>query len=421
MECGPSNAIQNLAKHSQRDTLLQNQFRGQQPGQARQFRQGPVADPRLNREFAEFAGPTNAPDFTATPIAHQSVPRSQIQPHQPGPAWVEDFGKMKLESGPQQGQTADWSRQFQQSHPQMGQMGQMNQPAMTNGQQMRSAPMMGLMGLMYHGMPMASHAPIAAPQFQNQLEHQQNHKLEQQEKQFADKFAEIEQELAEESQQQHHEQQGADDRDLERDQFARIAQEINTTVGEKTLGDAELQAKFAQLGFMNLMHRVANKQVELDGDQLRDTATGEQAKVEQDDTTVPLSQPVSAPLRLPDYHAPMHEPVVTRVAPPSALESMERPEERPEHQNKLPDPLAHIADGALADITDPLMMAQVVLGGQVQRQAWLDADVDWMDATGPYQPKPYVPPGRGSDGPRSILNPHEQEVFDDYRHDDDYH
>lgn len=424
MDCGPSNAVQNLAKHSQRDTSLQNQFRGQPQQQGRSFRQGPQVDARLNLEFAEFSGVPSAmhqPQFQQMPMAQGPMahgPRAQAPIAQTGnQGWVQDFGNLKLLSQSQQGQ-AQWASQFQNlgMHQAQSQPQQMAQHPMQAGQ-MRFQPMMGVLSM----------GQMTRPQFLQQLEHQQVHKEEQNQQQFDDKFAEIERELA--GEQQH----VADDRDLEKDEFAKIAAQISLNVGAQVADstDSLMQEKFAALGFMGLMQQVADKQVELEGDKLVDLATREEVKAGETTSEAPAR--VQLPLE-PNYHQPMADdwaipnPVRGQMRPMQLPETEAAPpqpqEARPDQENKLPDPLAHIADGALGDITDPLMMAQVISGGQVLRKAWMDADDDWMDATGPFQPRPYRGPlsgGPPSGGPRSIMNPHEQEVFDDYRHDDDYH
>lgn len=405
MDCGPTNAIQNLAKHSQRDNSLQNQFRGQQQGQSRQFRQGLVSDARINQEFAEFAGsPLGVapvvPGQVNVPMKQQNVQMNQLQMGQMGQqGWIQDFGNMKLEQRSQ----ANWSLQFQQSPQfQQGQTQQVRQEQLQQMQPQYQRPMQ-MMGQQ----PMMN-----SPQFFNQPNQQPG--IKEQDQQFTDKFDEIAKEL---EGQQHQ----ADDRDLEKDEFSRIAQKINATVNERTAENAELKLKFAQLGFMNLMQRVADREVELQGDNLVDSQTREKVYQEPGERTATA---------MPDYHEPMHEnrlgpqPLPNLTAGQSFINQHQQYEPRPEHQNKLPDPLAHIADGALEGITDPMMMAQIILGGQVQKLAWMNADTDWLeDDDDQFTPKVFTKHtgGRPIAGPRSILTPLEQEIFDDYRHDDDYH
>lgn len=49
--CGPSNALQNLSKHTQRDNTLQNEIIRNQPQQGNGFRNQPIVDQRLNQDF----------------------------------------------------------------------------------------------------------------------------------------------------------------------------------------------------------------------------------------------------------------------------------------------------------------------------------------------------------------------------------
>ena len=79
----------------------------------------------------------------------------------------------------------------------------------------------------------------------------------------------------------------------------------------------------------------------------------------------------------------------------------------------LPDPLAHVRDGALALDLTPLQAARIISGGQVRPADWTE-DESWTAETPRQQqtPRPQRAP---------LLDHAAQEAYDDYRNDDDFH
>jgi len=394
--CGPSNALQNLSKHSQRDNSLQHEFsRGAVP-QAAQFKQSQAIDRNLNQDFQSF----NSNDFANSfmnqfnpqqfkaQVNQLSVQQNHLRDQflqqnqnlqfqqqnvqsgqQHNQAWINDFSSMSLN------QTQNVPHQMNHG-PQFSQYNQFYQPGMA----LRNAtPMM--------------------PQAQHMTEHKEIHKFEQS---IDDQFALIEQELNAQEEQGDVEKSGHD-----HDQFAKTAREIETTMKKAASENNELGEKFQNSDFLKLMQSISTRNVELEGDKLVDSKTKQDIREKPQD-----SEPVQ-PIVSPTINEPLptyHHPPFDSAQPPMPPQPQEQ---QPEHENKLADPLAHVADGALSDINDPLMMAQIISGGQVKRKDWLNADTDWLDSPRATKPQPRVR--------RSILTEHDQQVFDDYRHDDDFH
>lgn len=222
-------------------------------------------------------------------------------------------------------------------------------------------------------------------------EHRELHLVELDQESFNQQFDAIERELENET---------VDDRDTGKDEFARTAQQVRNSM--MSVPDGETSSKFQQSNFLKLMSDISNKSVELDGDKfvnaelradIRELTTSPQSH--SNATESPANVAAESVPATFDFRGPVESDHV--MQPTSAL----------------PDPMAHIKDGALDGITDPLMAAKIISGNQVTDQHWLNMDNnddDWLDMT---EDAPVSRPG-------SIMNARDQEIYDDYRHDDDY-
>lgn len=119
---------------------------------------------------------------------------------------------------------------------------------------------------------------------------------------------------------------------------------------------------------------------------------------------------------------PRPKPANTAFPHPSSGDSEHEQQQEPNdpHQNTLPDPLAHIQDGQLSDINDPLTAARIISGGQVQMSDWVE-DYDTISDTPSKletdsNNNPNVRPFRKG----QIVDHRWDEMYRDYRHDDDY-
>lgn len=231
-------------------------------------------------------------------------------------------------------------------------------------------------------------------------EHQEMHKMEQEKQIFDDQFDQVERELQQANTEKTTEMH-SETSEYDKEQFAKTAKQVQESMLKGQ--SEETNAKFQNSNFLKLMSLISNRSVELDGDKLVDRASGEDIRK---NPAVVDSQPVPAPLQL-NHHA-NHIPMSRDQAPPQDSLTLH-----------LPDPLAHIKKGSVVDDVSPFQAAQIVTGNQVKAGDWMDDD-DWLDMT---EDAPFPVPG----GPqrvkpsRNILSDEWQEVYDDYRHDDDYH
>lgn len=404
--CGPTNALSQLTKHTQRDTSLQHE-RPQQLRQQPGFRSQPGVDANLNQDFLHFASGSlegvrpqllsMGPGFGQhVPMAQSNMGRSNMgqsnmgqshmnqsnmsmaQPVQ-GSGWVQDFNKLLLAQGRSQisqGNQMGSMRSGQLQHQGFG-YGQAAYNSMAQsqwqGQTMGQAPVM-----------QTSHQD-STPQFDEEA--------------LAAHFEQIELDMVQEEAAQ----QAARDNDAEREEFAAAARQVrNSMLSDKQPKSDDTAAKFEQSNFLKLMSLISEREVELsaEGDRLVQRSTGEDIREYLSD---PLRHERAAesessqgpPLEeQPDYHRPMFE-----------HGSSTAPKESESIRSHLPDPLAHIKDGALASDLLALQAAQVISGGQVQGSSWMEDEMWDAPAN-----------ARGS-----ILTREEQEVYDDYRNMDDHH
>nr|AAC23564.2 peroxin [Yarrowia lipolytica] len=298
--CGPSNALQNLSKHASADRSLQHDRMapGGAPGAQRQQFRSQTQGGQLNNEFQQFAqaGP-----------AHNSFEQSQMgphfgqqhfgQPHQPQMGqhapmahgqqsdWAQSFSQLNLgpQTGPQHTQQSNWGEDFMGESPQSHQ----GQPQMANG-------VMGSMSGMSSFGPMYSNSQLMNSTYGLQTEHQQTHKTETKSSQDApfeaafgaveesitktsDKGKEVEKDPMEQTyrydqadalnRQAEHisdniSREEVDIKTDENGEFASIARQIASSLEEAD------KSKFEKSTFMNLMRRIGNHEVTLDGDKL---------------------------------------------------------------------------------------------------------------------------------------------------------
>lgn len=435
--CGPSTALQNLNKHAQRDNSLQHQ-RHQHPQQQgasiHQFRQGQQVDSRLNADFKQF---NNGNDFANSFMNQMNIKPSmqqhQHQQHQhQQPAWVNDFSNLSIQQQHQhlnqqqnQGAKSDWHQQFmQQQQPNTLQH-------QSNFQQMTPNYAMG-------SYQMRNTATTMTPMFHNQTEHQQQHKLEEEQRALEKQFDMIEKQLQNESVTT----EENTNQDEAKEEFARIARKAETSMKTIDSHDSEMNEKFQNSQFLKLMSSIGNRQVELEGDKLVTSDSKEDIREKGIPETITATNPTitTAPRDTqegqftlqgpsnPDFVREMYDqiprpkPANTAFPHPLSGDSEHEQQQEPNdpHQNTLPDPLAHIQDGQLSDINDPLTAARIISGGQVQMSDWVE-DYDTISDT-PSKPEtdsnnnPNVRPFRKG----QIVDHHWDEMYRDYRHDDDY-
>lgn len=435
--CGPSTALQNLNKHAQRDNSLQHQ-RHQHPQQQgasiHQFRQGQQVDSRLNADFKQFnSGNDFANSFMNQMNIKPSMQQHQHQQHQhQQPAWVNDFSNLSIQQQHQhlnqqqnQGAKSDWHQQFmQQQQPNTLQH-------QSNFQQMTPNYAMG-------SYQMRNTATTMTPMFHNQTEHQQQHKLEEEQRALEKQFDMIEKQLQNESVTT----EENTNQDEAKEEFARIARKAETSMKTIDSHDSEMNEKFQNSQFLKLMSSIGNRQVELEGDKLVTSDSKEDIREKGIPETITATNPTitTAPRDTqegqftlqgpsnPDFVREMYDqiprpkPANTAFPHPSSGDSEHEQQQEPNdpHQNTLPDPLAHIQDGQLSDINDPLTAARIISGGQVQMSDWVE-DYDTISDT-PSKPEtdsnnnPNVRPFRKG----QIVDHHWDEMYRDYRHDDDY-
>lgn len=403
--CGPSNALTNLSKHAQRDTHLQNEASQRMGGprhpnqlfRSSNFNQ---VDANLNQEFERFQGRHTSDVPLSSPYAQQQrLPYQPQHQHQrplqnqhqqsANPKWVQDFSQINL--GASKSSQGDWQSQFmRQSQNQaalqsqsQGQMQTNNFMQLLHLQRPTFVPTLAREGPFQLSMRTDLSVPLT--------EHRELHLVELDQESFNQQFDAIERELENET---------VDDRDTGKDEFARTAQQVRNSM--MSVPDGETSSKFQQSNFLKLMSDISNKSVELDGDKfvnaelradIRELTTSPQSH--SNATESPANVAAESVPATFDFRGPVESDHV--MQPTSAL----------------PDPMAHIKDGALDGITDPLMAAKIISGNQVTDQHWLNMDNnddDWLDMT---EDAPVSRPG-------SIMNARDQEIYDDYRHDDDY-
>lgn len=232
-------------------------------------------------------------------------------------------------------------------------------------------------------------------------EHQELHREDHHQLAFDEQFDRLEQELAQaETQAETHNELS----DMDKEEFARTAGKVKETMlVDNPERSEETTQKFQQSNFLKLMSSIHERSVEIsdEGDKLVDRS-GQDIR----ETTEARDERTQSP----DYHAAMHDTQPVQMSsnqlnlqPNSQLNSQLNSQNI---QSRLPDPLAHIKDGALPEFLDPLQAAKIVSGNQVKTGDWMPTDDHWLDMTTKQN---------------SIVSQEWQEMYDDYRHDDDAH
>lgn len=384
--CGPGSAISQLEKHSRRDNSLQHEAvqRGQARGQQPAFHSQPGIDANLNREFQQFSQGKNM-DFN---VISERVPVIARQHYgQPGPSqaqfrspraanqqWVQDFKGLSLQQDTQMRkhqapQPDNWSLQFMQQNKQQNLSSQRSHQSMMHlGQHLQ-----------------------AMLQQTDEVEKMNS-------KAFDDRFDQIssEMELMEETEHQQDQQQARQNTqrvmedNSDKEEFARTARKVQTHMTSITpLVSSETTSKFQESNFLKLMSMISNGKVEVskEGDKFVTTATGEDIRACFSDS---LQDEEEGALHF--VYPRQRSGVVTN--------------ESFNVRGHLPDPLAHIKDGELLCDLSSLQAARVISGGQVERNDWMEDD-SW--SFGEARPR------RGG-----LLNGENQELYDDYRNEDDF-
>lgn len=388
-DCGPSNALTKLQNHTAKDSSLQRELnRGfiEGPGQ---FRAANV-NTQLNQDFREFSHGAR-PDISKANVplhAYVESPSLSLreniasagasQAHGAPEKWVDDFAQLNIQRRDidqrhawGHSQRGDWQKQFM-----LQQLQQLQQGAMQNQQQRQNQFQdqyrgqyfgQNQIGRLSNGMLLRS--GMADDIHENQI--------------FDDQFNQLERELQEQNAEQQQEQPEIINKDVDNQGFSDAARDVRDAMLSSS---GSTGVKFRNSDFFHLMESVAEKRVQISQD-----GKG----LEQRDSALPVS---SASLQQHPNH------------PRDSLKQY------------LPDPLSHIKDGALGDFTSPLSAAKVVSGNQVSTNDWI-MDDDWLDMTASptpaaaHAPKTAAPLERGK---ANLMPPEWQEVYDDYRHDDDF-
>lgn len=400
--CGPSSALSQLSKHTQRDNSLQHEAarQGHHFPQAA-FRNQPGVDANLNRDFQQFSQGGGLEYDTFNGQAH-NFPRQQFGGGAPNQArfhdrpaeqqqWAQDFNRLSLGNNTQmqpqqarQAQTANWSQQFLQHK----QQNTANQNLRPESSYLMQQPMFNQVNLqMMQGQQM----------MQRQVNQEQNpiSQVEQIDSKALDAhFDQISREMDQ------MEEVDTTTEDPDKEAFAKVAKQVESHMTSTTpLVSAETTSKFQQSNFLKLMSMISNREVEVskEGDKLV-ASSGEDVR-----------EYLSDPLK--------HERSEANIAGPSGELALAPAPQEPQSgtitnesahiRSHLPDPLAHIKDGELPGDLSSLQAARVISGGQVEKENWME-DQSWD-----FDMRPRTK--------NSLLNRYEQEVYDDYRNDDDFH
>lgn len=416
--CGPSSALSQLSKHTQRDTSLQHERHHQAPNQLPAFRSHLTVDASLNQDFHRFSqsGPSGFEAHTFGPSfgqnqgmqAAQRLEGNMGRNHE----WIHDFNGLSLRERQSQNQNqalnqglnhgkSDWHLQFMKMNQAQSQQ---NVQQSQQFQQLHNQLQYGQMGGL--GMNRLSQMNTQyAQQFQNHdvLDSMKEDSMKVDD-QFAERFDALEREIAE---QQTEKAEFSDD--LEKEQFAEAARQVKSLMTRKVAGHSEETAsKFQQSDFLKLMLSISDREVEIseNGDKLVTKNSG-----------TDIREHLSDPLRDVRGESLSHERTISealRGEAPSGLPANLQPSHIPQPPTQresdavrghLPDPLAHIKDGDLNGDLSSLQAAQVISGGQVNSENWME-DGAWSQF------------GRRTGRMPSLLSPMEQEVYDDYRQDD---
>ncbi|CCE83675.1 Piso0_004260 [Millerozyma farinosa CBS 7064] len=390
-ECGPSNALTKLQSHTAKDNSLQREFNRGFAGAPGQFR-GVNVDRQLNQDFREFSqggrpGVSRAnvslhtyADSPGLSLGRNIAPGGASQAHGASEKWVDDFAQLNIQKRDfgqrhawEQSQRGDWQKQFMLQQSQQSQQGAMqNQQQRQNqyqGQYMGQYLNQNQFGRLGNDMIELSHSGMVNGLHDNSV--------------FDDQFKQLERELQEQNAEQQQEQPEVVYEDVDNQGFSEAARDVRDAMLSSS---GSTGVKFRNSDFFHLMESVAEKRVQ----------------ISQDGKS--LEQRASAP-------------------PASSVPQQQHPNHpRDSLKHYLPDPLSHVKDGALDDFNSPLAAAKAVSGNQVSTSDWI-MDDDWLDMTAAPTPAAANASKTTALPERQKVNlmPAEwQEVYDDYRHDDDF-
>lgn len=406
--CGPSSALSQLNKHAQRDQTLQREFVRGQTGAQNGF-QRPAVDNALNSDFSrfesgQFGGQFDATQFQGPNQSHHSLFLQQFQAQLSFAQGFQNFQNQNIQGfHPKQNQpliqTQTQTQTQNQSLHQQGQSGWVDQ---FNGLSLHERAPDFRPDQFRHVTPAMAQgfAPAYAPRMapQHSIETIRSAELEQDE--IGTQFEQVEREMFESEQAARRAEQQNED---EKEQFAEAARAVKRLmILEKNLKSNDTSAKFEQLNFLKLMALILARQVEIssEGDKLveREGSPAERMDDRAETAAPRLTRDMRPDWeeRAPEYRAPDLAPDYHR---PARESDVPRPRESESVRAHLPDPLAHIRDGGLSADLSPLQAARIVSGGQVNVADWAE-DGSWSQ-------------------PRNIVDGAWQEMYEDYRNDDD--
>lgn len=397
--CGPSSSLQRLAKHSQRDNSLQQDVaRNRSSPHASSFRSQPFIDQRLSEDFNQFS---RSNDFMAPAPGLPAISHGrgdfQAQGRDSSQGWVQRFSLMNIaHTPPQKSVDNRWQDQFiQQNSTNITTLAVQN-PQNLQGfgvQQSYVRPSMGMFQLSLHGTQQSNVV----------TEHRELHDMKQDDDMFDEKFLEIERELLEQEstlarQADPEEGYEIDQSQIDKDAFAKTAGQVQESLLKTR--NSEINEKLKNSNFLKLMNSISSRSIELssDGSKLVNASTGEEVKNEDFESlkAPEMNTQSYEHAQSGSYHDPRHE----------------------EHErlvSHLPDPLAHLKDGDLSDVSSPLQAARIISGDQVKTSDWMEGD-DFADIPNSRMDARHYPNIR-----RDIMSEGWREVYDDYRNDDDIH
>ncbi|ODM22176.1 hypothetical protein SI65_03022 [Aspergillus cristatus] len=302
--CGPSNALQNFQKHASVDrTLQQDRLISRQP-QSQGFRSQNTNEGSLDPEFAAFesdlAGPSAPQLHHAGPFAAPG-PYHPMPGHMETPNWASDFQRLQIsgpshpihqQPGPSMASQQGWQNEFMaQQRPHQPQ--QQQAPGLQHHQpygygfQLSSAQNYSLSSAQMNTFQPQETVESQQPQanafdesaFEAAFE-QAKATMELEETNTAQTHAEIVNESAQFDstvQPETHEEirigsdtiapkEDAQGRPNDADELARTAGQLLNSVSHET------NEKFQQSNFLALMRRIRDREVQIEGDEFRETA-----------------------------------------------------------------------------------------------------------------------------------------------------
>lgn len=371
VSCGPSNALSSLSKHADRDVSHSHpHLRGGPVSTAPQFRRANV-DPRLNHEFAQFANSTN---ISFSPLG---IRRSPIQSLANSHAWVQDFSDLSLsealnfrQNGLQQTSPHQSTSSSQKTYMQQI-------PSLHTSTTFK--PIMNMRTNLSLPMYPTEHREMHATERHMNLEREA----------FEHEFNLVEAQLDEGLH--------ASTLEMERGELAETARRVEESLMMNS--PADMAEKLEQSSFLKLMTQLSSREMELNGDRFVSTASAQDSS--SSNISVRYLPDPLAEMRQQTSHLKANDQnQALKVGDGTNLYriNLAAPQVNTLH---LPDPLSHIADGSLDPNLLSLEAARVISNDQVSTSDWME-DEAWLDRSR-----------------HDIMHKDWQEIYDDYRHDDD--